>query len=546
MAARRNAEPSTLILAEFETTAIEASQNTATPVDEQAVEDKDSPPLIAGIGICVLMFLTGMYMTMDSVIYVPVANYFNALSRAEWIVNSYLITTTTLQPIYAKVSDVLGRKSAIITAATLLAVGSILCAASQSMDMLIASRAVQGLGSAGMYTMLNIMIADLYNERKRAIFMGISSGLWGLSSAGGTVLGGCLVQLSTWRVVFWINVPISLIAVVVTLKYIPLPKPSATSTREKLTRIDFGGALIMTFGIVFVLLALSWGGREYSWSSAKVLSFLIIGILSVLAFFYYEKTVPSEPILPHRLLRTRNVTLAFVGHLFFGSVTYAPLIFIPQWALVVKNTTPITSGLYTLPMSFAESISVLIAGLLVAKTGRYREILWLGSLFLLVGLTPFVTFDQHTGLGRIIGFQVLVGVGFGACIQNLVLAAQVSAIGYDSAIATSVCIFMRSLGSILVVAVMSSVNNNILRSRLDRIQTSYPEYASDINRIAENQSLIHKLAIPQSLFDDISTAFMKGMHGAFIALIPFSVLYVLSVSGVKHVPLAKIRKNTLR
>ncbi|KAJ2557448.1 hypothetical protein EV175_001340 [Coemansia sp. RSA 1933] len=535
-----------LVLLEAETAIAEDGQNTANLPDELAMDDRDNPPLMAGIGICVLMFLTGMYMTADSVIYVPVANDFNALSRAEWIVNSYLITTTTLQPIYAKVSDVVGRKSAIIAAAVLVALGSILCAVSQSMDMLIASRAVQGLGSAGLYTMLNVMIADLYNEKSRAIFMGISSGLWGLSSAGGTVLGGSLVQLSTWRVVFWINIPISIIAVVVTLKYIPLPTPSATSKREKLDRIDFGGAAIMSTGIVLVLLALSWGGREYSWSSARVLSLLIIGVLVVLGFFYYEKVAPREPILPLRLLRTRNVCLSFVGHLFFGAATYAPLIFIPQWALVVKNTTPITSGLYTLPMSLAESVFVFVGGYLVTMTGRYREVLWAGSIVLLCGLTPFITFDQYTRLGRIIGFQVLVGAGFGACIQNLVLAAQVSSIGYDSAVATSVCIFMRSLGAILVVAVVSSVNGNIRRSKFDQILTEYPEYASSINSIAENQLLIHKLDIPQALFDDLTTAFMKGMHGAFIALIPFSVLFVLSMVWIKHEPLSKTKKPTLR
>ncbi|KAJ2523634.1 hypothetical protein GGI11_001371 [Coemansia sp. RSA 2049] len=546
MAIGRSSEPNTLVSTDSEEVLSDACQNIEAIPEEQAIGGKDSPSLVTGVGICVLMFFIGMYMTMDSVIFVPVANYFNALPRADWIVNSYLITTTALQPLYAKCSDILGRKLAIVVAATLLVIGSILCAASQSMNMLIASRAMQGLGSAGMYTMLNVVIADLYSESGRAIFMGISSGLWGLSSAGGTVLGGTIVQLSTWRVVYWINVPISLIAVVLILKYIPLPKPSATSTREKLLRIDFGGALIMTFGIVFILLALSWGGREYSWSSARVLSFLIIGVIAVLGFFYYENKIPSEPILPFRLLRTRNVALAFVSELFFGAASYAPLIFIPQWALVVKNATPITSGLYTLPLSLFESISVLASGLLVTKSGRYREILWVGSLFLLAGLTPFVTFDQHTGLGRIIGFQILAGIGFGACIQNLVLAAQVSSIGYDSAVATSVCIFMRSIGAILVVSVLSSVNGNILHTKFDQIIAAYPDYTSDIRRISENQSLINKLDIPQPLFNDLINAFMKGMHGAFIALIPFSALLVLSVIGIKHIPLAKIKKITLR
>ncbi|KAJ2692031.1 hypothetical protein GGH99_001997 [Coemansia sp. RSA 1285] len=542
----RSPEPNTFVSTDSEEVLSDACQNIEAIPEEQAMGGKDSPSLVTGVGICVLMFFIGMYMTMDSVIFVPVANYFNALPRADWIVNSYLITTTALQPLYAKCSDVLGRKLAIVVAATLLGIGSILCAASQSMNMLIASRAIQGLGSAGMYTMLNVVIADLYSENGRAIFMGISSGLWGLSSAGGTVLGGTIVQLSTWRVVYWINVPISLVAVVLILKYIPLPKPSATSTREKLLRIDFGGALIMMFGIVFILLALSWGGREYSWSSARVLSFLIIGVIAVLGFFYYENKIPSEPILPFRRLRTRNVALAFVSELFFGAASYAPLIFIPQWALVVKNATPITSGLYTLPLSLFESISVLASGFLVTKSGRYREILWVGSLFLLAGLTPFITFDQHTGLGRIIGFQILAGIGFGACIQNLVLAAQVSSIGYDSAVATSVCIFMRSIGAILVVSVLSSVNGNTLHTKFDQIIAAYPDYTSDIRRISENQSLINKLDIPQSLFNDLINAFMKGMHGAFIALIPFSALLVLSVIGIKHIPLAKIKKITLR
>ncbi|KAJ1741243.1 hypothetical protein LPJ55_003892 [Coemansia sp. RSA 990] len=432
-------------------------------VESCSLEREESVGMLTKLGVCLVMFLIGLYTMMDSVLYVPIANEFNSLSRSEWIINGYLITTTALQPIYGKGSDILGRKPAIMLASSFLLVGSIISAVSQSMDLLIASRAIQGIGSAGLYTMINVVVADLFNERDRALFMGISSFIWGISSAGGIILGGTLVQLSTWRVAFWINVPIC-------------------------------------------------------------------------------HKVPIEPILPLQLLKTRNVALALVGHLFFGAVTYAPVMFIPQWALVVKNTTPITSGLYTLPFTIPESFAAIIAGYWVTRSGQYRECVWLGSVFLLAGLTPLIILDQYSGLGRIIGFQIIAGVGFGMCIQTLILTAQASSAGSEVASATATCLFMRSLGAILVVAVLASVNGNRLTAEFAKISNQYPKYHNDIQRISANQSLIHQLDLPPELFNMLVNAFMKGMRAAFIALIPFSAIFVLIVAAIKHVPLQQTKK----
>ncbi|KAJ2072287.1 hypothetical protein GGH13_002784, partial [Coemansia sp. S155-1] len=395
------------------------------------------------------------------------------------------------------------------------------------MNVLIFSRAVQGLGSAGMYTMVNIVIADLYNERARGRFMGIASGAWSLAASGAVVLGGVIVQYSTWRVAFWINVPICLIAAIIVLSIMRLPVPSG-SLRDKVKRIDFGGSLLSLISIVLILLALSWGGRDYSWGSSAVVCCLVFGILILLLFIVYENRIPLEPIVPLHLLRTRNVALSFIGHLFFGAVTYAQLMFIPQWALVVRNTTPITSGLYTLPFTLSEFVSVTISGLWVTHSGRYRECVWLGSVLLLSGVTPMILLDRDSSLGYIIGFQVIAGLGYGLCIQTLILTAQASSAGRDSASATSVCLFMRALGAILVVAVLSSVNGNKLTEEFAIIAKTYPEYASDIAKVAENQSLIHRLGLPPVVFDSLVNAFMKGMRAAFTALIPFSVLLLLT------------------
>ncbi|KAJ2858274.1 hypothetical protein J3B02_000409 [Coemansia erecta] len=482
---------------------------------------------------------------MDAVIYIPAANDLNALSRASWIISGYMITTTALQPIYGKLSDILGRVPAMVFGSFMLLIGSVISATAHSMDVLIASRAIQGIGSAGMLSMVNVIIADLYPERARGRFMGLASGVWSVSASGSVVLGGAIAQLASWRVAYWINVPICVVAAIAVAWTIKVPLPAGT-LREKLRKIDFGGSAISLLSMVLVLLALSWGGRDYAWDSAAVLCCLAFGIIAAVLFFVYENRVPVEPIVPLGILRTRNVALAFIGHLFFGAITYAPLIFIPQWALLVQNTTPITSGLYVLPFSLSELVSVVIAGIWVTHTGRYRECVWIGSLLMVAGLTPLVMLDQKHDIGRVLGFQVLAGTGFGMSIQTLLLTAQASCSGKDSATATSVCLFMRSLGAVLVVAVLSSVNGNTVQKEFARIADLYPGYTDEIGRVRENQSLIHGLELPPEIVDVLVAGFMKGLRAAFIALVPFSALFALSVAGIEHVPLQKTRKNTIR
>ncbi|KAI8320243.1 MFS general substrate transporter [Martensiomyces pterosporus] len=438
----------------------------------------------------------------------------------------------------------MGRIPAILVAFLLFLMGSILCAISNTMNVLIASRSIQGLGSAGLYTMMSVVIADVFGERDRARFMGYSSAMWVLGSSGGTVLGSAIAQLSNWRIAFWINVPIAVIAAAIILALLRLPKPSGT-WQEKLRRIDFVGSLISLLSIVLILLALSWGGREYPWGSARVICCIVLGYLVAALFVFYESRYPMEPIIPMRLFKARNVAISFVGHVFFGAASYAPLVFIVQWAIVAKNTTPITSALYTLPFSLAELVAVAVVGTWVTKTGRYRESIWLGACALLVGTALLILLDQNSGLGHIIGFLVVAGIGFGACIQTLILAAQVSAAGKDSAATTSVCTFMRYLGNILVVAVLSSVSQNKRNEEFTKIAAEYPQYSKDIWMIAENQSLIHKLDLPPQVFDLLVSAFMKSMRAAFVALTPFSALFLVLSLGIKHVPLQTRKKVTI-
>ncbi|KAI8319257.1 MFS general substrate transporter [Martensiomyces pterosporus] len=252
-----------------------------------------------------------------------------------------------------------------------------------------------------------------------------------------------------------------------------------------------------------------------------------------------------DPIVPMRLFKARNVAISFVGHVFFGAASYAPVVFITQWAIVAKNTIPITSALYTQPFNLAELVAVAVIGIWVTKTGRYKESIWLGVCALLVGTALLMLLDQNSGLGHIVVFLAVAGAGFGACIQILMLVARVSAAGKDSATTTSVCIFMRSLGNILVVAVLSSVSQNKRNEEFTKISAEHPKCSKDVWMIAENQPLIHRLDLPPQVFDLLVIAFMKSMRAAFVVLTPFSALFLVLSLGIKHVPLQTRKKVTI-
>ncbi|ORX74145.1 MFS general substrate transporter [Linderina pennispora] len=370
---------------------------------------------MAIISLDILVFLSAIDMTIVATTYIPIGDKFGSVDRAEWIITSYLITTTAIQPIYGKISDT------IVMAIVVFLIGSILCAVSNSLNMLIASRAIKGLGGAGLMSMALIVIADIMNERQRGKYVGIFSGTWGLGSAIAPMIGGLIVEKSKWPVVFWINIPFCVISAALIVMLLRIPRPKG-SMLEKLKKVDFIGSLLSLAGLTLVLLALTWGGRDYAWSSAAG---------GVVLCGRYRFAV--EPIMPMHLFNRRNVILCSLAHIFFGFGVNGPITFIPMWALVVKHASYVTSGLYLLPFSIAMVISSVVGGVLVSRLGRFREIIWFGAAMLTLGNGLLILLGTDASLGKIIGLLVAGGLGFGSCIQTLTLAAQSAVTGKDLA-----------------------------------------------------------------------------------------------------------------
>ncbi|KAJ1904421.1 hypothetical protein LPJ81_002502 [Coemansia sp. IMI 209127] len=499
---------------------------------------------MAIISLDMLMFISALDTSIVATVYVPIGNKLESLDRAEWVVTSYLITLTAFQPLYGKASDVLGRVEVIVFAIIVFIIGSILCAVSQSMTMLIISRAIQGVGGAGLTSLALVVIADIMNERQRGKYVGIFSGTYGVASAIAPIIGGAIVQGSRWQIIFWINIPFCVISLVLIVILLRIPRPKGT-IKEKLLRIDFVGSGLCLAGVTVLLLALSWGGRDYAWSSAQVICTLVFGLLTMAGFVVYEWKVAKDPIVPIRLFKVRNITVASVASAFFGFAINGTVIFIPQWALIVKNASMVTAGAYLTPYCVGMIIASVACGFLVNRFGRCREIIIVGAGLLLLGNSLLLLLGSDGSLGKIIGFMLLGGLGLGTCIQTISLIGQASVDGRDMATSTTAFVFFRSLGMVLAVSVLTNVVQNVTRRKVEAVVALFPTYASQIMQVAKDQQLLYTSGFPNALIQTYIHGYSDAMHTAFIVLSVFTGILFLATLGFKHVELKTMLKKTI-
>ncbi|KAJ2314011.1 hypothetical protein IWW51_001030 [Coemansia sp. RSA 2702] len=498
------------------------------------------------IGLCLLYFISALDMTILATVYVDIANSYHDLSDGIWIITVYLLSTTAAQPLFGKFSDILGRFEAVTAAALIFCVGSVVCAAAHSMGMLLAGRAIQGIGGGGLLSMTSVILSDVTTERDRGKYTGFLAASWGVASAIGPVMGGAIVENASWRIIFWINLPVCVPTLVVLFFALNIPRPQGR-VMEKLRRIDFIGTLVFQCCIVPLILAFAWGGQGHKWISGQVLGVICASVAVGAVFLFVEWKVAVEPIIPLRLFRIRNVAASSICHFCMGACVYAPLMFIPLWELSVKRTSETEAGLRLLPLMVAMVVSATVSGIITKRFGRYREMIWLCGVLIAVGNSLLILYTPSISSGARIGILAVTGLGLGFGIQTLIIAAQCSVNGLDMAATTSVVIFMRTLGGIFGLSILSSVLNNNLRTKADALGVRFPEYNQLIHDTLNDQSVIDKGGdLPSELLLGLVDIFQSSMHKVFIGLIPFSALMVLSTLLFKHVDLNQKRRQTIK
>ncbi|KAI0602513.1 major facilitator superfamily transporter [Biscogniauxia sp. FL1348] len=409
---------------------------------------------LAMFSMCLALFLSALDITIVATALPTIARALGA-SAAEyaWIGSSYTLAATSSNPVWAKLSDVFGRKSVLMLSNGVFMAGSLVAAMARSPSMLIGGRVVQGLGSGGSLVLVTIIIGDMFELKDRAKYYSFIGMVWAVASCVGPILGGVFTERIGWRWCFWINLPFDGASIIV-LFFALNVKWTRVPVAEALRSLDWIGCIAIVGGTICFLYGLetaSSGLRE--WDSAFVLCLLIFGILLLVLFFFYEAYFAKNPLIPVRIFRS------FTNIASFSTVCLHSLIFIncdyflPLYFQVVLGFTPIISGVTLFAMVIPLSIFSGGSGLFIKKTGNYLLPIWFGAVMMTLGTGLFISFDATTNWAKIIVFLIIAGIGSGPLFQSPLIALQSHVEPGDVAMASSALAFARNLFTSISIVV---------------------------------------------------------------------------------------------
>jgi EmrB/QacA subfamily drug resistance transporter len=410
-------------------------------------------------GLLLVLLLAALDSTIVATALPTIVGEMGGLTHLSWVVTAYLLAQTVVTPLYGKLGDLYGRKKVVQVAIAIFLLGSALCGLSRSMTQLISFRAIQGLGGGGLMVTTQAVIGDIVPPRDRGRYQGLFGAVFGLASIAGPLIGGYFTTHLTWRWIFYINLPLGVIAVSVIAATLP------DVARRVSHAIDYVGAALLAIALSGTILATDLGGAAYPWTSPLILGLIAVVVLAVSGFLIAERRA-SEPVLPLRLFENRIFVVSvvvglIVGFALFGSVTYLPL-----FLQVVKGDSPTESGLRMIPMMAGMLVSSIVAGQLISRSGKYKPFPIIGTAIMVVGLFLLSRMHSDTSLTMTALIMMLLGLGLGLVMQVLVLAAQNAVDHRDLGVATSGATLFRLVGGSVGTAVLGAIFASRLHSYL--------------------------------------------------------------------------------
>ncbi|MGW5132899.1 DHA2 family efflux MFS transporter permease subunit [Streptomyces sp. NPDC004135] len=422
------------------------------PSSEGAASGEQVPGnVLVSIGALLLgMLLAALDQTIVSTALPTIVSDLGGLDHLSWVVTAYLLAATAATPLWGKLGDQYGRKPLFQTAIVIFLVGSALCGAAQDMAQLIAFRAVQGLGGGGLIVLSMAIVGDLVPPRERGRYQGLFGAVFGATSVLGPLLGGLLTQHASWRWVFYVNLPVGVVALAVIAVVLRIPR-----TRQRHV-IDYLGTFLIAAVATCLVLVASLGGTTWAWGSVQIVGLAILGVVLAAAFVAVERWA-AEPVLPLRLFRVRTFTLSAVISFVVGFAMFGAMTYLPTFLQVVQGVSPTMSGVHMLPMVLGLLLASTASGQIVSRTGRWKVFPIAGTGITTLGLLLLHQLDENSSTAELSGFFFVFGLGLGLVMQVLVLIVQ-NAVPYaDLGVATSGATFFRSIGASFGVAVFGTV-----------------------------------------------------------------------------------------
>lgn len=438
------------------------TRSVSTPATGPAPEEGyDRRAVLVPIGALLLgMLLAALDQTIVSTALPTIVSELGGMDHLSWVVTAYLLASTAATPLWGKLGDQYGRKKLFQAAIVIFLLGSVLCGVARDMPQLIAYRAVQGLGGGGLMVLSMAIVGDLVPPRDRGRYQGVFGAVFGVTSVLGPLLGGVFTEHLTWRWVFYVNVPVGIVALFVVAAALHVPVRRARRT------IDYLGTLLIASVAACLVLVASLGGTTWPWASAPVLGLTVLAAVLLAVFVRVERRA-AEPVLPPRLFGIRTFTLVcaisfVIGFAMFGAMTY-----LPTFLQVVQHVSPTMSGVHMLPMVLGILLTSTASGQIVSRTGRWKVFPVAGTALTTAGLLLLHRLEVASPTWETSLYFFVFGAGLGLVMQVLVLVAQ-NSVGYeDLGVATSGVTFFRSIGASFGVAVFGTVFTGRLTGKLE-------------------------------------------------------------------------------
>lgn len=498
-----------------------AQATASTPVMEFAKPQMTKRQINFAVGgLMMAMFLAVLDQTVVSTALWTIVKELdpvNGLNHLSWLITAYLLTSTASQPLYGKISDLYGRKKIFMVSIALFLVGSMLCAFAPNLTALIAFRALQGLGAGGLMSLVMAIIGDMIPPRERGRYSGLFGIVFGVGSVFGPLIGGFLTDphsflglTTSWRWVFFINVPIGLLALLVIQKVVHLPK------FKRDHHIDYFGAGLLVAGVSALLLVTEWGGQQYSWGSGMILG-LIAAAVSLIGTFLYRESKAEEPILSLHLFKNAVFRIGVPVMFIMGSALFGSLIYVSLYFQIVNGLSPTSAGLHLIPMTLGMIPTSIIVGRLISKRGKYKVFPILGMGLMTIALALLGMITTTTASWQLSLYLFLIGIGMGQVMQVVQLAIQNAIPPREMGAGTAAAGFFRSLGG----AIGSAVFGAILSSRL---AANMPQ-GSGASEGMPNADAIHKLPVEaqhvvmEGFTKSIDTVFLVAAAVAFVGFV---------------------------